>query len=147
MTSVVAAKSNLFLFWLLAGVWNVIISTAGWKYLTAFAPVTRHPKSHNTNTKTNTDNIFLRVLVFVFGVGYASMIALDASMPSFWGVLCAGIFGKSCVAFQHFHSLWRLRRKRKELGAKVWTPLTLVIVGDMLWVGGFCFVYYCEYHT
>lgn len=127
------------LFWLFAGLWNVIISTAGWNYLINFDK----PISTNSDPR----QIRLRLIVFIFGLGYASMMLLDASMFSFWGVLYAGIAGKTMVACQHFYDLYfkyqtrpGQKKSKKGVGKLSLTPLTCVIIGDCFWIVGFCFI-------
>ena len=155
------------LFWFSAGLWNVIISTLGWHYLITSKSQTAHSpssiaivakKKKTTILITKPNHTRLRVTVFLFGLGYASMCILDSSIFLFWCVLYAGIVGKTMVAFQHFYDLWRCvyqkqQRKRKRErntrgGVRIlstWTlrmsPLTMVIMGDCCWVVGFCFMY------
>lgn len=142
MVAMTGAVEAYALFWLLAGLWNIIIATFGWTYV-----LNSDTGTSALTNKLNFNSIRLRLSVFGFGLAYAFMVMLNASMFLFWFILYAGIAGKSMVACQYFVGMWRekqMRRHEHGGGGKrvnLWTPLTVVIIGDMLWVLGFSFMH------
>mmetsp|Transcript_25356 Transcript_25356/g.37401 ORF Transcript_25356/g.37401 Transcript_25356/m.37401 type:complete len:120 (-) Transcript_25356:134-493(-) len=100
-------------FWILAGVWNVSIATFLWDYLLMY------------DSKTRLD-IWLRLAVFIFGVGYACVGVFGDSCQ--W-IAIAGIIGKCWVAASHIMSI-----NYRHPGMKA---LNIVVYGDIIWAVAF----------
>ncbi len=109
-----------FLFWFLAGLWNVAISLIFWDSLLQRDEKTRKQLSS-------------RLSVFIFGVGYWAVGLWKGQCN--W-MICAGIVGKCYVAFTHF-AMKKTYRK--------WDLLSYAIVGDIIWAIGFAVILLSSY--
>ena len=122
------------IFWFLAGLWNITISTLVWDTVISFDT---RPRAQNQSAL---QALSLRVAVYVFGIGYAYMMMLDKNSVLFWHTLHAGVGGKMFLVFEHFYGLIKSRPHGKEK-VEAMNPLTIILIGDFFWSVAFIHIY------
>lgn len=93
--------------------WNILIATVLWE------TIFKDDKKIRNDIKT-------RAFVLAFGVGYA----LVGAFPWMWFIIVAGIAGKAFVVLDYFGNRFDFNRPKI-------TPLTFVVIGDLLWAFAF----------
>lgn len=100
------------LFWVLAGTWNIVIALFLWNSML------------KNDKKTRNDKI-LRFFVGAFGVGYVLIGYFDW----LWWIGAIGLLVKLALVLDYF-TKYDYEKMRVDM-------LTVVVVGDLLWVFAF----------